>query len=60
MSSPFKIGCSSNDIPVSARVNRACQAVGKWRTQHLLEGEAFTKTDDRQQHAAESNNKKLE
>src|SRR5438876_26579 len=42
------------------RMRRACQTVGKWRTQHLLEREAFTKTDDRQQHATESNNKKVE
>ena len=42
------------------RMRRARQAIRKRRTQHLLEREAFSKTDDRQQDAAESNNKKLE
>ena len=42
------------------RMRRACQAVGKWRTKHLFDGEAFTKTDDRQQYGAESNNNRLE
>ncbi|HJY54275.1 MAG TPA: hypothetical protein VKD89_09640, partial [Candidatus Udaeobacter sp.] len=36
------------------------EAVGKWRTQHLLDSEAFSNTDNRHQHAAETNHKKLE
>src|SRR6059058_3964996 len=39
------------------RMRRARQAVGKRRTQHLLDCEAFSKTDDRQRYGAENNNK---
>src|SRR5882724_2776758 len=39
------------------RMRRARQAIGKWRTQYLLQREAFSKTDDRQRYGAENNNK---
>src|SRR5439155_24507770 len=42
------------------RMRRARQTVGKWRTQHLFDGEAFTKTESRQQYAGQSNDKKVE
>src|SRR5437868_2591193 len=48
------------DPSYTRRMGRARQTIWKWRTQHLLEREAFTQTDNRQQDATDSNNEKLE